>query len=202
MLDHLIEIILSISQNPYLISLFAGLLFGETVILAISILAAGGLFPIWIVLVFSYLGELISDFFYFWIGRSAIIHRLNKIEKFSKEFHKTNNVIDKMSHKNIFVTLFYSKFVYGVRTLTTIFLGYKKIKWKNFIIAEIIVMFFAVSLVVIVGVLIGNGYKIALGIFKSFKIALTLVFVSLFIFYLVQKNLVKYISKKQEILKK
>ena len=107
-----------------------------------------------------------------------------------------------MSHKNIFVTLFYSKFVYGVRTLTTIFLGYKKIKWKNFIIAEIIVMFFAVSLVVIVGVLIGNGYKIALGIFKSFKIALTLVFVSLFIFYLVQKNLVKYISKKQEILKK
>jgi|TARA_B100001971_G_C18043864_1_gene459101 membrane protein DedA with SNARE-associated domain len=185
-----------IGNNPILISLAAGLFAGETVILSIAILASGGLFSIWTLLIFSYIGELIADFLYFAIGRTRLIHKLNKIKKFKIGFDKTGRVIDKLTHKNILLTLFYSKFIYGVRTLTIFFLGYRKIPWKKFIVAEVIVMFLAVSLVVGIGYSVGQGYRIALNIFRSFEIAITLAFLTLFISYLMKKNLIEIIKNK------
>ena len=185
-----------IGNNPILISLAAGLFAGETVILSIAILASGGLFSIWTLLIFSYIGELIADFLYFAIGRTRLIHKLNKRKKFKIGFDKTGRVIDKLTHKNILLTLFYSKFIYGVRTLTIFFLGYRKIPWKKFIVAEVIVMFLAVSLVVGIGYSVGQGYRIALNIFRSFEIAITLVFLTLFISYLMKKNLIEIIKNK------
>ena len=47
----------------------------------------------------------------------------------------------------------------------------------------------AVSLVVAIGYFIGQGYKIALYLFRSFKIAMTIVFILFFVYYLLNKRI-------------
>ena len=185
-----------VGDNVILLSLLAGIFAGETVILTLStIISSTNSSLIWQVLIFSYIGELIAEFFFFFLGRTKLIYQLNKIQKFRSGLKKSGKIIDKLTDKSVLKTLFYSKFIYGVRTLTVIYLGYKRTSWKNFIKTELIVMGMAVSLVVAIGYFIGQGYKIALYLFRSFKIAMTIVFILFFVYYLLNKRIYRMLDE-------
>jgi len=189
-------IIKIIGDNINLVSLATGIFAGETLILTLAtIISSTNTSLIWRVLVFAYVGELISEFFFFFLGRTKLIHKLNKIKKFKKGFKKSEKIIDKLVNKNILMTLFYSKFTYGFRTLTVIYLGYKRIPLKKFIRAELIVMALAVSIVVTIGYLVGQGYRIALYIFRSFEIAITITLILLFFYFLLNQKYIKWLNK-------
>ena len=56
-----------VGDNVILLSLLAGIFAGETVILTLStIISSTNSSLIWQVLIFSYIGELIAEFFFFW----------------------------------------------------------------------------------------------------------------------------------------
>ncbi len=194
----LLKIIILLKGHPYILSLSAGLFAGETAIISLAILSANGFFNIWIVFVFAYIGEVVADTIYFAIARLKFFHKLNKIKKFPKTFKKTDEIIKKLSNKSIFLTLLYSKFIYGVRTLTVLFLGYKKIKWKKFIVAECFVMLIVMSIIVPVGWFAGKGYKIAIDIFRSIEIAITIIVISLVLFFLAKKTINKILNRKKK----
>jgi membrane protein DedA with SNARE-associated domain len=103
------------SNYGILILLLAGLIGGEEIIIGLTSLSVIGLFPLWWILVFVTLGEFISDIIVFSLAKLKIFHKFKKIEKLVKLYEKADKFIIKLSKGNTFLTLLYSKFIYGTR---------------------------------------------------------------------------------------
>ena len=190
-MEWLNNLLISLSDYPIIISFLAGLISGETVIISLAFLSGNGLFPLWIVFVFTFLGVVITDIAIFFVGRLKFVHNFHKLWKFSKAYQKADRFISRLSKENIFLVILYSKFMYGARILTLVYLGLKKAKIRTVLVSLLIIHFFTILIIVSIGWLAGKGFSYVASIYKDIKIAI-IVLILLIIFYYFLKKLITY----------
>ncbi|MEM3113167.1 MAG: hypothetical protein QXI33_01960 [Candidatus Pacearchaeota archaeon] len=180
----LLDFLIGIFGNyPILISFFSGLFGGELTIIALSFIAESGYMSLWNIIVFTTLGLNISDLIIFLIGRAHYVSNLKQIEFFSPHFKKVDKFIIKWSKNNLFLVIFYAKFIYGVSIPTLIYLGMKKIKIHIFLIYTFLINLIFVIIFMVIGIIGAKGFALVVDYYKN--IHLTISFLILFIVLLV-----------------
>jgi len=195
------EVILQfIKEYGILISFLGGFITGESIILFLSFLSANGLIPIWYILVFSTLGMFLSDFIPFTFGKFKFIRRLLK-KKISTHEKKIEEALMKYARNNLFLTLLYSKFIYGISIPVLIYLGYKKTPYSKFIWTNLLVEIIFVPIIVYLGFLAGKGFRFVLIIFDNMRIAILSLIIFIILLIYIRKWIDQKFMKKQKQLK-
>jgi membrane protein DedA with SNARE-associated domain len=119
--------------HPYLF-LFVGLLLGgETILLPAIYLALTGIYSIYAVMGIMILATVISDLFWYFIGRGimpSLTKRMIK-ERVRDELHRLLHIV----HNRPLHILYLSKFVYGTRIAAQVMCGMKKAPlWKYLLV--------------------------------------------------------------------
>ena len=187
-----------LSQYGVLISFLGGFFAGEEVIMTLAFLAANGLISIWTVFVFCFIGIILCDLFFFFIGRIRIIRNLKKYKKITHVSKKMDKFVTKLSRGSPFLALFYTKFIFGTRIATLIYLGYKRISLKRFLLSDIGVGLLWMSIVVSLGWFAGSSFNLILDLFKNVQIALLFLIIFAVIIIAVQKWIAKKLMQKQK----
>ena len=186
----------------YLLSLFAahgawisfigGFFGGEEFIIALAFLAAKNFIPIWEIFIFSFLGIFLHDIVVYSIGRLQIVQNIQKFEKFTHVSKRYEHIIVKIDERGTFNLLLITKFVFGTRLLSLFYLGFKKTKIKDFLIASFFVELLWVVIIISLGWIFGNSFYLIWDVFKNIPLAIAAIL--LLGFALVKLR--KWISKK------
>ena len=188
----LIEILTPfLEQYGFLITLLIGILGGEIAVITLSFLAANGILPLWWIIVFVTIGQIISDIIVYGIGRSGNLFKLNKKGFYSKAYKKIDVMASKITN-NFFSTFLYAKFIYGLSIPTLIYYGAKKYDFRKFLLFDIIIVLFWMAVIVSIGWFAGSGFSFAVRIMKNPPVALFII--ALFMVFLVLVK--KWIDKK------
>ena len=146
-----------------------------------------GLFPLWWILIFVTLGEFISDFTIFSLAKLKLFHRFKRIEKLTRLYEKADKFIIKVSKKSTFLTILYSKFIYGTRIFTLVYLSSKKTRWKKFILSEFFILIVWMSIMVAIGWFAGTSVKQISSTFKNIEFTLLLLLILIIFIIMVKK---------------
>lgn len=189
------EILSFFGNYTPIISFFGAIIGGEETLILLSILASHGHLNIGYVFLFFYLGILVSDLIWYFIGNSSIFKRIIKLKWISKIYYKWGKILNKSTKNNNFNALLFTKFLYGLRLATIMYLARERMKIKSFIYYSIIVNFIWVLTITTIGWLTGKGISIATSITDNLILYLTLIGIALFGFSLIIR-LVSEIMKK------
>lgn len=169
-----------------LIAFLAGLIGGEESLLTLAFLSANGLFPFLYIFIYTSLGVWFSDILVFSLGKTHFFRRFKDIERFSHTYKKIDSFIIKLSRNNIFLTLLYTKFIYGTRVLTLLYLGSKEKKYSNFLIPDLLVVFIWSSIFICIGYLGGSSFYI-IKLIGNIQIAIVALISFIFIVYIIRR---------------
>lgn len=196
----IVEYILSlISSYGELASFLGGFFAGEEVIMTLSFLSANGIIPIWKVFLFSFLGIVLCDTFFYALGRMKVIQNLSNSKRFTSLSKKYEPLILKLNKKGTLNLLFTTKFIFGTRILTLLYLGFRKTKVLEFLISDLIVGVFWMVIVVSLGWFSGSSFYLILNIFKNVQIALLVIVILVLILVGIKKWISGRMLKKQGI---
>ncbi|MBU0977604.1 MAG: hypothetical protein KKD18_04260 [Nanoarchaeota archaeon] len=189
-----------LNAHSYLVAFFSGALLGEETIFVLTILATQGVFPLWIIFTFSYLGVITMDVVWFYLGRAGIFKLLKRFRRINEAYKRAGNIIDKYSSRGIKRVLLVSKSVYGIAILTLMHLGAsKKLSFKKYLVNNMIVTLIWMIFIVSMGLLAGAGYTIATIIFKSVQIGVSVIILSSLAFIVIAKWFKNWLMKRQEL---
>ncbi len=135
----------------YLTLFFIILFTGDETMFLFSFLSTQGYLNIFALFFIAILSNLCSDFFFFFFG-DRVLRKWKRINKYKK---RTENIFKKT--KNQKLALFLSKFIYGTRSLTVIFLGGSSMKFLTFIIWDIIALIPITIAILFFGWFAGQG---------------------------------------------
>jgi len=184
----IIEAILPfLETHGIMISFLGGFVSGESIIMTLAFLSANGLIPLWYVLVFCTLGMYLSDFIPFLFGRLKFVKNLMEKERFARRIEKVEDILLKFTKNNLFLTLLYTKVIYGASIPALIYLGSKKTSKSKFAVNNLLVELIFVPAVVSVGWLSGKGFSSAITILKDIKIGIFLLVVLIIVLYSLRK---------------
>lgn len=186
------EIILS--QYGYLALIIGTFFEGETVLILGGFLAHMGYFSLPFVIISAFIGTLIGDQFYFFIGRKKGYAFLNKRPYLKTKIKKFNTLLEKY---NMWV-IFGFRFLYGLRTVAPFVIGLSSISAINFLILNIISAAVWAAAIGTLGYYFGRGIEIILDDVKKYEIWILiagLILILLRLFYTNYKR-----RKKQKLL--
>lgn len=169
--------------------------FGETVIITASFLSGQGVWSLSNVFWFSLAGTVISDAIWFLFGQKIfkLIKGWNKYEnKYKLLLVKLKNI----TGRKPFLSLLFSKFLYGTRILTIFYLSTKKISFWIFIVFDTIGTIFWLTIILLIGWLTGKGIANFINIAHDTKYTLIIIILIIILFKLITSWLEKIIIKK------
>ena len=184
--------------HPILIAFLSGFLGGEEILLVLGFASAQGIIPFHILLIFCTLGAYIMDFFIFLIGKSKMVNRLHKWRKFSEKYKKIDMFVGKVTKEKHILLLFYTKFIYGTRIVSLLFLGLKGIKTLRFLVVSLFTVVIWSSIILIIGWLAGRGFSIILTVFKSLSLAVSFVVLFIILLWLLKRKVEKKLVSNQK----
>lgn len=187
-----------IGQYGKTISFFGGFITGESMIVTLAFLSAQGVLPLWQVFVFCTLGMYLSDFIPLIIGRFKFFRKLFERKKFVKKIEKIEHNLQKYARNNLFLILFYSKFIYGLSIPALIYLGTKKTSYLKFAFYNFLVEIIFVPMVILIGWFSGRGFLFTKNIFKDIRIAIFLLIIFIILFIFIRRWWNQKLIKKQK----
>ncbi len=102
---------------------------GENIILIALLLSLQGYLDVWTVVIYSFLGSLSADLFWYFFGNAFFTHQ--KILTFIEERKKSSKMINFLLKQNLLITFTLIKFLVGIRLILT--LGFILIKKISFV---------------------------------------------------------------------
>ncbi|MBU4070218.1 MAG: hypothetical protein KJ646_04515 [Nanoarchaeota archaeon] len=143
------SIILGISSNPIITVFLVTFFLGDETVYFLSFLSGQGVLALWIVILFSIIGNGGCDILWFSIARSKYSKKIRKFLCLDKKAKKTK-FLKGISKKKMFTILCLSKFFYGTRILAIFYVAKKEKKFgKIFLINTLSV----ISWVMVIGML-------------------------------------------------
>lgn len=185
-----------IREYNVLFTFFASLFFGEEIILIFSFLSANGYLPLWKVFVFCFLGRILSDFFFFSLGKFKIVHILKKYQNHNV-YSDVEKVFSKIHRKNLFATLLYTKVMIGMRIAIMFYIGSKGTSLKKILINDAFAIFTWLIILVPLGWFAGSSFKFIFDIFNNIKIAILFLIILVIFGFIINGYLRRRIIKKK-----
>jgi membrane protein DedA with SNARE-associated domain len=171
-----------------LISFFVAMLSEETLFL-LAILSGSGSFPFWTLFVFGFFGIILADTIYFFLGHTKLFQYIRHNYFISKRYFTIRKKLVKFSDKNKLVFLILSKFIYGTRAASALFLGARKMNFAYFIAADILAVLVWESVMLPLAWLSGKGIYSLLKIIRGFERFFFVILLLFAIYYLIVRNL-------------
>ena len=170
----------------YLLPFLGGVFGGEETIILISMLAAQGFITFWNVFIFSFLGTILADSIWFFFGKTFLWEKIKKRKYFSKWFDKVAFIIDNTVRDYHFLALLFTKFLYGTRLITIMYLSREKMTFLKFSFYNAIVTFIWTAVIVPLGWFAGKGVTIIIEVLKNVQLAIIALIIFAIGFYLIR----------------
>ena len=151
----------------YLIIFFAAAFGAEPALLTLGFLAAQGVFPIYPVMLLSFLGTFLSDGFWFLLGRTATMRKIISSRLADKTISVISRAIKRISRGNNVIILIIIKFVVGTRVLVIMSLSSTDMKLREFMRSNVAAVLLWVLVVIPTGYLSGLGFTYMAGILEN-----------------------------------
>ena len=185
-----------VNEHAIIVSFLGGFITGETFIIALAFLSATGLIPLKYLLIFCTLGMYLSDFIPFTIGKFRVLRRFIKGKNIVRA-KKIEGKFLKYTHNSLFFAIFYTKFIYGASIPSLIYLGHKKVSYLKFAVYNFLVEIIFVPLVILIGWLGGQGFTLAMDIFKDLRISLFVLILFIVIIYFLRRGLDQRLKERK-----
>lgn len=182
---------------PYVIPFLGAIVGGEETIVLISMFSAKGVIPFWVVLAATIVGTLVSDSLWYYAARTRIWQKFVTSKHFAASYAKIATIVDLVTKGSHFRALLYTKFLYGTRIITIMYLSREHLSFKQFSGYNVVVTAIWASVVCTIGWLAGKGLIVLAGYVKNIQLIVTLGVVFLVIFYLVRIWINKRLQKKR-----
>ncbi len=190
-----IEVALSLFQQYPALTVVLASVIGTEFLLLLAFLSGQGFLPFWIVIVIGLITLLFVDAAYFYLGKLPFLHKFiwDKIKKkgYTKVFYK----LGEMAHKNQFYFLLISKFIYGLRQMVVLYLGYKERKYRNFARNDTPALLIFIITMIPLAWLAGQGVLISFGSIKKVEIGIAVALIFIAVVYEIGKVLLKKFLK-------
>ena len=189
-------------NNTPIISFLGAIIGGEETLILLSILASQGYLTLWLVFLFFYLGIIVSDGLWYFIGKSKLFDWMIKKKILSKVYLHWDRLLNAATKRNDFQALLITKFLYGLRLPTIMYLARERIKIKPFLFYTIIVNFIWVLVIITIGWSAGKGISLAANLSDNLILYLALIGIALVIFTALARILAgmtkKWLIKRQK----
>lgn len=186
-----------ISSHIYIASFLAGFFGGEeTAILFLALLIKSKAL-ILIFFIFFQIGTLTLDSLIFLASKTKAFDFVVRREFASKGYRQFVYIMNKYGHKNPFVTMLITKFIYGTRVVTMIYMAREKLKFTRFMIYNVIITFIWMSVVTALGLAIGASVSALISNVKRVELGIILFFLLFFVVYFINIRIKKWLLKKR-----
>lgn len=193
--DLLNSIIFVFANYSFLICFVSGLLGGIVWLLVLASLAANGIFSLWALCIFFYVGIVICDIFLFHFGKLKSLSYFKKHRFLYRGYQKVSFLIQKYSKNRDGVFLFFSKFVYGLYAPLIMYFGRKGMKFKKFLLMDLFVNLIWMVILVPIGWFAGKGLRFFLNLEDNIYLIVVAFLILLILVYLIKKLFSVVVSK-------
>jgi membrane protein DedA with SNARE-associated domain len=184
------------------LAFFGAIVGGEETLIFLAILAAHGTLNAWLLLIFFYLGICVSDLLWYFIGKSKFFDWLMSKRIFSKAYMHWGKLLNTAAKDSDFQALFLTKFMYGSRLPTIMYLARERMHIKPFIGYTLIINLIWIIIIFLFGWFAGKGIAVADSLSNNIVLTLFLIGIVLVIFTLLTKYLSaltkKWLNKTQK----
>ncbi len=185
------SIIANLADHPFLVFFFSSFIGGEETTIPVAILVGRGWSSFWDLFIFCCLGSFAIDSLLFLMGRYGLKHG-RFFKRFQERYQKISEFIQGIS-KNEFWILFVTKFVYGARTFSVIYLSLEGISLKRFLVIDVFVILVWMFLVTGFGWLIGRGSTFFTHLYKHPFILVISILALIAVFHFIRSRFAKKI---------
>ncbi|MEX0931159.1 MAG: VTT domain-containing protein [Candidatus Paceibacterota bacterium] len=147
-----------VGKFPFLIPLVGSFLGGQETILVIAALSVTNVLSFSTVLIFSYIGTLLSEIIWFQIGKHCM-GWFEKKEKIQKGLARVDELYKEKFGQKPFAVLLIAKFLYGTRIVTLLYFGRSGIPFSLFLKYNGLATFVWVLPIAAAGYFVGLGAK-------------------------------------------
>jgi membrane protein DedA with SNARE-associated domain len=139
---------------------------GETILILAGFAAHRGYLELPWVLVSAFLGTLLGDQFYFYIGRAKGQSVLDKRPDWKS---KSEKVLSLFNKHQVWLILGF-RFIYGLRTVTPFVLGLSRVSRLRFLILNALGAFAWAIVIGVLGYLFGHTVEVIIGDIKRYEL--------------------------------
>lgn len=164
---------IAIDNFPILTTLITTFIFGEEVIIILGFLAGLDLLPLWVLIVFGFIGTLLSDILWFVVGK-YVPKEPTTFRTSHTAYHRFMRYIDKITLHNMFVSLLITRFFYLFRLYAIVHVSRKGLGAKKFLLYEIPLILVWLTLFTSVGWVFGDTALPYLDKVKNFEMVLVI----------------------------
>lgn len=185
--------------GPYqfFIPFFGSMVGGEETVVLISMLSAKGVIPFWVVLSTTIVGTILSDSVWYYLARTRVWQKFIVSKYFAGSYAKIATIVNLVTRGSHFRALLYTKFLYGTRIITIMYLSREHLSFKQFSAYNSVVTVIWATVVCTTGWLAGKGLVVLAGYVTDVQIIITLGVAFLIIFYFVRIWINKRLQKKR-----
>ena len=187
-----------ISSHIYIASFLAGFFGGEETAILFLTLLINNKYLILIFFIFFQIGTLVMDLVIFLFSRTKAFDSIVKKEFASKSYKQFVYIMNKYGHKNPFVTILITKFIYGTRMVTLIYMAREKLKFGRFMAYNVIITFIWMSVVTALGLAVGASVSAIISSVKRVELGIILFFALSILIYVINMRIKKWLLKKQK----
>ncbi|MEK6859659.1 MAG: hypothetical protein AABX54_02480 [Nanoarchaeota archaeon] len=187
-----------IQHNPYLITFLVALI-SEELLVFLAILSGRGMISFWIVYFIGTLAVIIFDSSIFLIGKSKFGKYIEN--KFFPE-KQMDEKIKFVNKKSSMIYLMITKFVWGTRVPSIFYYSVRGMKYKRFLVYDIISLLVWSSIMLSAGWLAGKGFDKLLTLLKGSEKLFAILFLTALIVYVLYWLIKKIIAKEYKYIKR
>ncbi len=194
----LLQILINlISTHIYIASFLAGFFGGEETAIVFLALLINSKILILIFFIFFQIGTLTLDSLIFLPSKTKAFDFVVRREFASKGYKQFVYIMNRYGHKKPLVTMLITKFVYGTRIVTMIYMAREKLNFSRFMVYNVIITFIWMSVVTAVGLAIGVSVSAFISSVKIVELGIILFFILSFIGYFINMRIKAWLLKKR-----
>jgi len=186
-MDIISQILIFFGNNTPAISFFGAIIGGEETLVLLTIYSVDGTLHLGYILLFFYLGIMVSDTMWYLIGKSRLFAWLIKLKFISSAYGYWGKLLDTTTKKKDFQTLFVTKFLYGFRIPTIMYLARERLSLQSFLKYSLLANFIWVGIISTLGWMTGKGIKTVTYFSNSIVLEVFLVGVVLVLFAIIMR---------------
>lgn len=154
----------------YIAVLIGTFLEGETILVIAGFMAHRGYLELPLVILAAFIGTLVGDQLYFYIGRIKGKAFLEKRPKWQPKVNQVHNLLEK--HQTLLILGF--RFIYGIRTVTPFILGMSKVSPLKYLFLNICGALLWAIVFGVAGYYFGFTLELLIGKIKKYEIFIIL----------------------------
>lgn len=198
-MDWLRELILNYSAWKYVVIFLGAAFGGEPAVITLSFLvAAQKISPLATYLILSFLGVLLSDSLYFFLGKTKIAHKIIEHRYAANTISVIIEAINRLSKGKHTIAFILAKFVIGTRAVIIMYVSKTGISFGYFLRHNLLAIVVWLVLVNAIGYLSGLGFTYFSQILENIYAGLGFIALILIILIIAQRQLKKAFLKEEE----